>query len=93
MADMAIDLAKNPRPQVRELKWEDLFAGSRHSAQMVGGAAVLGSGSPPPVEAPTGAPAAQPVAGSGSASSARPAVDPGDAPDAVVRAEAEEGHA
>ncbi|HEY7771308.1 hypothetical protein [Longimicrobium sp.] len=101
MADMAIDLARNPRPQVRELKWEDLFAGSRHSAEMVGGAAVLGSGSPPPVEAPaeapTKAPAAPSVTGSGTASSARPAArpaaDPGDAPDAVVRAEAEEGHA
>ncbi|HEY0035239.1 MAG TPA: hypothetical protein VGB66_01060 [Longimicrobium sp.] len=97
MADMAIDLARNPRPQVRELKWEDLFAGSRHSAEMVGGAAVLGSGSPPPVkapaEAPAEAPAAPSVAGSGSTSSARAAADPGDAPDAVVRAEAEEGHA
>jgi hypothetical protein len=29
MADMAIDLAKNPRRQVRDLRWDALFAGSR----------------------------------------------------------------
>ncbi|MBV9109039.1 MAG: hypothetical protein JO306_06515 [Gemmatimonadetes bacterium] len=35
MADMAIDLAKNPRRQVRDLRWDALFAGSRET----GGAA------------------------------------------------------
>jgi hypothetical protein len=29
MADMAIRLAKEPRPQVRDLRWNELFAGSR----------------------------------------------------------------
>ncbi|HEX8209253.1 MAG TPA: hypothetical protein VF584_03620 [Longimicrobium sp.] len=31
MADMTIKLAKNPRPQVREAGWQQLFAGSRHT--------------------------------------------------------------
>jgi hypothetical protein len=31
MADMAIDLAKNPRRQVRDLRWDALFAGSRET--------------------------------------------------------------
>src|SRR6185369_11683342 len=29
MADMVIRLASDPRPQVRELRWSELFAGSR----------------------------------------------------------------
>jgi hypothetical protein len=40
MADMAIHLAKNPRPQVREAGWASLFSGSRH-----------GSGAGPTVDA------------------------------------------
>jgi len=32
MADMAIRLAKNPRPQARDLRWDALFTGSRGSA-------------------------------------------------------------
>jgi hypothetical protein len=30
MADMVIDLAKNPRPQARALRWDAWFTGSRH---------------------------------------------------------------
>ncbi|MBD0321416.1 MAG: hypothetical protein ICV87_13840, partial [Gemmatimonadetes bacterium] len=43
MADMTINLAKNPRPQVREAGWAQLFAGSRH-----GGAVPDGSSAPVP---------------------------------------------
>jgi hypothetical protein len=32
MADMAISLAKNPRRQVRDLRWDALFTGSRETA-------------------------------------------------------------
>ena len=35
MADMTIKLAKNPRPQVREAGWAQLFAGSRHGGGAV----------------------------------------------------------
>ncbi|HYW07371.1 MAG TPA: hypothetical protein VE913_10465 [Longimicrobium sp.] len=31
MADMAIHLAKNPRPQVKDVGWASLFSGSRHA--------------------------------------------------------------
>ena len=31
MADMTIRLAKNPRPQAREVGWTSLFAGNRHA--------------------------------------------------------------
>jgi hypothetical protein len=33
MADMAISLAKNPRRQVRELRWDALFTGSRETGE------------------------------------------------------------
>jgi len=36
MADMAISLAKNPRRQVRDLRWDALFTGSREIGQMMG---------------------------------------------------------
>ncbi len=36
MADMAIDLAKNPRRQVKELRWDSLFASSREGGGHVG---------------------------------------------------------
>lgn len=71
MADMAINLAKNPRRQDRALSWEGLFTGRRAAAE-VGGAAILGTGTAP--------------------STVRGAADPGDAPDAVVDAEVEQGH-
>ena len=32
MADLAIRLAKNPRPQARELRWDGFFTQSRHAA-------------------------------------------------------------
>jgi hypothetical protein len=31
MADMAINLARNPRPQGRDLRWDALFTGTRHA--------------------------------------------------------------
>ena len=37
MADMTINLAKNPRPQVREAGWAQLFAGSRHGGAVPDG--------------------------------------------------------
>ncbi len=46
MADMAIDLAKNPRRQVRDLRWDALFAGSREGGgfQGSGGFTAQGGG-------------------------------------------------
>jgi hypothetical protein len=46
MADMAIDLAKNPRRQVRDLRWDALFAGSREGggAHGSGGFTTQGGG-------------------------------------------------
>jgi hypothetical protein len=50
MADMAIDLAKNPRRQVRELRWDALFTGSREGGNGGGtqaqdsGTGFMGSG-------------------------------------------------
>ncbi|HEU4561653.1 MAG TPA: hypothetical protein VFS20_27755, partial [Longimicrobium sp.] len=38
MADMAIDLAKNPRRQVKEMRWDALFTSSREGGGDVGGA-------------------------------------------------------
>jgi len=32
MADLGIRLAKNPRPQARELRWDGFFTQSRHAA-------------------------------------------------------------
>jgi hypothetical protein len=43
MADMAIDLAKNPRRQVKEMRWQELFAGSRESGAAQGGVVDNGS--------------------------------------------------
>ncbi|HYH78618.1 MAG TPA: hypothetical protein VEX86_02450 [Longimicrobium sp.] len=44
MADMAIDLARNPRRQVKELRWDALFTGSREGGEGPSGGH-LGSGS------------------------------------------------
>jgi hypothetical protein len=50
MADMTIDLAKNPRPQVHQVGWQQLFAGSRHpgGAGPVQDAVTDGSSAPVP---------------------------------------------
>jgi hypothetical protein len=50
MADMAIDLAKNPRRQVKELRWDALFTGSREE----GGASGSAGGHAQAQDAPTG---------------------------------------
>jgi hypothetical protein len=45
MADMAIDLAKNPRPQRRELRWDGFFTGSRVAGErLTGNSDVDGAG-------------------------------------------------
>lgn len=47
MADMAIDLAKNPRRQVKEMRWSELFASTReggHEHQNPGASAAGGNG-------------------------------------------------
>jgi hypothetical protein len=44
MADLAIRLAKQPRPQRRELRWDALFAGGRHDGQAVAGDALQAGG-------------------------------------------------
>jgi hypothetical protein len=44
MADMAIDLAKNPRRQVRDLRWDALFAGSREGGGNSGSVVFGGMG-------------------------------------------------
>src|SRR3954451_4934399 len=36
MADMAISLAKDPRRQVKDLRWDALFPGSREAGEMLG---------------------------------------------------------
>jgi hypothetical protein len=46
MADMAIDLAKNPRRQVRDLRWDALFTASRE-----GNGGMMGSGGAPAASA------------------------------------------
>jgi hypothetical protein len=43
MADMAIRLAKNPRPLARDLRWDALFTGTRHYAA-AGGAHIPDGG-------------------------------------------------
>ncbi|HEX8243558.1 MAG TPA: hypothetical protein VF541_08685 [Longimicrobium sp.] len=45
MADMCIDLARNPRRQVKELRWDALFAGTRQAeAPGAGGGSAFGPG-------------------------------------------------
>jgi len=48
MADMAIDLAKNPRRQVKEMRWQEMFASSRQEGANGGAkpSGVEGHGSP-----------------------------------------------
>jgi hypothetical protein len=45
MADMAIDLAKNPRRQVKEMRWDALFTSSREGGANGGGVSTLGGSS------------------------------------------------
>ncbi|HET7231452.1 MAG TPA: hypothetical protein VFJ16_15695 [Longimicrobium sp.] len=44
MADMAIDLAKNPRRQVTQMRWDALFSSSRESGGDAGGSALSAAG-------------------------------------------------
>jgi hypothetical protein len=69
MADMAIDLAKNPRRQVRELRWDALFTGSRED----GGASGSAGGHAQAQDAPTahGGPGGRAPAGDSVASAAK----------------------
>ena len=44
MADMAIDLARNPRRQVKELRWDALFTASRHAEEAEPPSSAFGPG-------------------------------------------------
>ncbi|HET6763909.1 MAG TPA: hypothetical protein VFH27_09555, partial [Longimicrobiaceae bacterium] len=68
MADMCIRLAKNPRPQVRQVGWESLFAGTRQgdgaglngvpTGGRIGGGSGDGQASAPTDAMPAASPAA-----------------------------------
>jgi hypothetical protein len=54
MADMAIKLAKNPRPQAVELRWDGFFRGRRQDGPAATLAEAASAGAPaPPTQAAT----------------------------------------